>query len=303
MNTRTQRLLILGILFLVLAFSGCAKKTKISLPGSNPGLVITQFISDSFDIDAGERTTVEVDFENIGEAKATGITGILLRKGSFAVDPAGPQKAVDMDPPITDTPSSDAFLWHLTAPDITSDRIDDVQARIFYDYTTQGFATIHFVPREILREKGESQFPIDDSVTFGPLDMSIVAVQPHVIRDAKQTNANIRVTFTVLNVGPGSVESANNNPVGDCDKGLNCIDEIVVSGLGSSCIDDSTGQPLAKTYKGVRLVEGIEGKFTDTYTLQLADPNAATSCQIRAVAKYRYRVDSKILSIRINAID
>ena len=305
MNTRTQRLLILGILFLVLAFSGCAKKSIISFPGEKPGLVVTQFIADSYTIDPNERTTVEVDFENIGAETATGVTGILIRKGAFLVDPPGSQKAVDLDPPITDTPSADAFLWHLTAPAVTDDRVEDVQARIFYNYTTQGFATIHFVPRDILREMGESQFPIDDSVTFGPLDMEIVAVQPYVIRDSKQATAPVRVTFTVTNVGPGSLESSNVpiSGLGDCDKGLNCIDEIVVSGLGSSCVDKNTGLPFTKTYKGVRLVEGIEGKFTDTYNLEIADPNAATSCQIRAVAKYRYRVDSEILGIKIKALD
>lgn len=303
MAVSTKRFLILGILFLVIAISGCAgRQPSLSLPSQFPGVIITQFIADSYTIDAGERTTVEADFENIGDATATGITGILLRKGAFLVEPLLPQKATDLDPPVEETPSGDAFLWHLTAPTVTADRVEDVQARIYYNYTTQGFATINFVPRDILREKGERSFPVESSVTLGPLDMEIVAVQPYVIRDKKETSARVRVTFTTENVGPGTVESLTDKPIGSCDKGLNCIDEITVAGFGSSCIDAKTNLPIAKTYSGVRLVEGIEGKFTDTYTFALADPNAATSCQLRATAKYRYRVDSEILSIGIAAI-
>ena len=301
MESTNKRLLIAAILFLVIAFSGCTKAKSGSLLQSD-GIIITDFIPDSNAIDAGERTTVELDFQNAGESTATGITSILLRKGSFLVEPITPQKATDLDQPVEDTPSADAFLWDLTAPKITSDRIEEVQARIYYGYTTQGFATINFVPRDILREQGESAFPIDSSVTAGPLHIEIASVQPYVIRDKQADVAPVRAAFTVTNVGSGSVESTTKEQIGNCDKGLNCIDEIVVTGFGASCIDAETNQPLLKTYKGVRLVEGAEGQFTDTYNLKINDPNAATSCQLLATAKYRYRIDSEILSIEIRAI-
>lgn len=304
---KTQKIfLALSALILVIAASGCLGSSQNirGSPGAFPGLVITQFTSDYTNMDAGEKTSVEVDFQNVGEETASGITGILIRKGAFLVDPNTPQTAAtDLEPPITETPSGDAFVWQLTAPDVTQGRTEDIQARIYYDYKSQGFGTINFVPRDIIREKGEEAFPIDSTVGMGPLDITIVANQPYIIRDSSVTDAVVRLTVTIDNVGEGRVESAATLLPGSCNKGLDCIDEVDVVGLGSNCIDSTTSAPLTKTYKGVRLVEGSEGKFTDIIRFQITDPTSATSCQLKVTAKYRYRIDSDVLSIQVKAIE
>ena len=301
---RSKIFLITGILIIIVISSGCLGPNRPAgkLPSEFPGLVITNFIASSHSIDAGETTTAEVDFDNVGEQVATEVRGDLIRKGSFVVSPAGVQSLVaDIEPPITDVPGGDAFLWDLTAPQVTQDRLDEVQARVFYKYKTDGFGTVHFVPRDILREKGINAFQLEPSSTLGPLDIEIVANQPFIIRPAA-TTIDARFTVLLSNVGPGKFESDLAPLPTGCNKALDCIDTLTLQTVNPNCIDDATGLQYLKTIPGVRLVEGNAGKLTEAVTFRVTDANAATSCQIRATANYRYRIDSSVLRIEVQAI-
>lgn len=306
---RTNVFLFAGILTLIVVFSGCVGSNKSAgpQPSQYPGLIVTNFISDFPEIDAGEKMNVEVDFDNVGDNVASEIKGELIRKGAFQVEPIGMQSlAADLEPPITNTPSGDAFLWQLTAPQVSQERTEEVQARVFYKYRTESFGTINFVPRDILREKGESAFPLESSSSLGPLEIGVVATQPVVLREKTPQNVSLRLTILLSNVGPGRVE--NESFSGSCTKGLDCIDSIEIEGFGASCLDTSTSGnvndllPLKKTINGMRLIEGNEGKITDVVSFHISDATAATSCQIKVTANYRYRVDSQILGLVIKPI-
>ncbi len=312
---KKQNLFALALaLSIVLAVSGClgSGQPKGKLASQYPGLIVTNFISDTSSIDAGETMGVEVDFENVGDETATDVQGLLVRKGAFTVDNL--QQVAEknlqslgaaLEPPITDTPSGDAFRWDVKAPAVTQERIEDLQARIFYKYKTQGFATINFVPRDIIREKGIGAFPIDASSSLGPLDIEVVADQPVTLRPNDPLKVQRRLTITITNVGEGRVESNAANLPTACSgskKGLDCIDKVTIEGLGTSCIDPDKNVPYTETINGLRLVEGLEGKITELINLQVADQGAATSCQIKVTAEYRYRVDSDILPIVIKPV-
>ncbi|HIJ99954.1 TPA: hypothetical protein H1016_00260 [archaeon] len=305
---RNRFFLIAIVLAFVIVASGCLgpNKPQGRLPSQFPGLIITNFISDFPQIDAGERMSVEVDFDNVGDEVAREVTGVLIRRGAFQVNPFIQSLPADLEPPITDVPSGDAFIWELTAPQVTQERIEEVQARVFYKYETQGFGTINFVPRDIIREKGISAFQIDPSTSLGPLEVEVVANQPVVLRNPISQNVSLRVTVLISNVGPGRVE--NETFSGGCNKALDCIDSVRIEGFGVSCRDASTSGdvsallPLDRKFDGVRLVEGNEGKLTEVVSFLVPDASAATSCQIKVTATYRYRVDSDVLNLRIEPV-
>ncbi len=181
----TKTLTLLGMFVLVVSIAGCmgtgSGDTTTSMPGD--GVVITNIKTDYDTIEAEEKMTLAVDFENRGEKTAEDITGEIIRKGSFQIDPVYVEATSSLEPPIEDTYSSDEFIWDIRAPDVSEERIEEIQARIHYNYTTEAFATIHFVPRDILREKGEASFQTDASSSNGPLKINIVSNQPAVIRD------------------------------------------------------------------------------------------------------------------------
>ena len=318
MDKRKTFFLAAIVLSVVIAASGCLNPPPKQAAG--PGLTITNFISDTQEIDANEETNVEVDFDNIGDEVARDVQGELIRKGAFEVTPLGPvdegnanlQKlSADLEPPITDTPSGDAFLWQIKAPAVTQQRTEQVQARVFYKYKTQGFGTIHFVPRDIIREKGESSFQLGPSSSAGPLEINVVATQPVILREEKPQNVSLRVTIDILNLVDGRVDSDAITPPGSCTKALDCIDSVEIQGFGAACLNATSEKTLWKPsdlkpiylkLDGVRLVEGTEGKITQVMPFYINDASAATSCQIKVTANYRYRVDSPVLDITVNPI-
>ena len=311
MNKRNL-LLTLALLAILISFSGCLgprNSSKNQQQGALPGLVITNAQTDFDTIDSGETMDFAVAFENRGDATAKDIKGILIRKGSFTVNPIYTNATSDIEPPIQDVFGGDEFTWEITAPPVSQDRTEEVQARIYYNYSTQGFATIHFVPRDIIREKGQAAFPIDSSSSNGPLSIDIVANQPVILRNSP-SEATVRLTVIINNNWNGRVESSNSisssNKEGDCTNALDCIDSLEIKGFGATCsVSDSDFQDangnLYHNDPGVRMVQGQQARKTYSLTFKINDPNAETSCQIMAKAIYRYRVDSSVIPITVKA--
>ncbi len=308
-------LAVLALLAILISFSGCLgprNSSKNQQPSELPGLVITNAQTDFNSVDSGETMDFAVSFENRGDSTAKDIDGVLIRRGSFTINPIYVNATADIEPPIQDVFGGDEFTWEITAPNITQDRTEELQARVYYNYSTQGFATIHFVPRDIIREKGQAAFPIDSSSSNGPLNIEIVANQPVILRNSP-SEATVRITVIVNNNWNGRIESSatphghsisSSNKKGDCTGALDCIDSLNISGFGATCNvkqPDGSFAPLSISETGVRMVQGQQARKTYALTFKINDPNAETSCQIRAEATYRYRVDSSVIPITIKA--
>lgn len=325
MNRKMRKTLPICIVLLltIVLISGCigggngAKKKKLS-PG--PGLVVTDFFSDFESIDQGEEMFVAVDFENRGDSGAKNIKGTLIRQGAFEIITANSyfEAAAPLEPPLEEVYSSDEFYWQIKAPGVSQDRVEEIQARVNYDYWTEGYATIHFVPRDIEREKGRSAFQLDPSTTNGPVAIEISANQPITIKDEAEEPREadgsvlktVRVNIILSNSGTGRVESSDISTYAeaDCNKELDCIDTLEIDGYGPTCTIEDPENPGIyislsdlDEIEGIKLIQGEEGKKVLSLTFKVNDPNAETSCQIKARATYRYRVDSEVLPINILA--
>ncbi|MFH1424425.1 MAG: hypothetical protein ABIG20_01955 [archaeon] len=309
-------------LFSVLVLSGCIEGSDDSYAeGAGPGVVITELRSDFSNIDAGEPITIMMSFENVGDYKATEVKGELIRKGAFKnIEPTytGP---ITLERPLETTYSGDEFFWDMEAPVITQIRTEEVQGRLIYDYQTEAYATINFVPREMLREQGLEAFPLDSISSYGPIEIDIVASQPVTLRDGDAKSAidanyreyQVRVNVLLDNVGSGRAETKDTTIGVDYCKistkpYTDCLDSVTLEAYGGGCafVKDAsivTAASFTKEEQGIRLIQGQEGRWSVPITFAIQDINAATSCQLKVTAKYTYRVDSKVLPITISPID
>jgi len=311
-----RKILVTLILVAVLLTAGCVgggKKEEVTAKG--PGVIITDFRTDFSEIEASEKMTLALDFENRGDFDAKGLNATLVRAGAFNVSDTSYIDLNILEQPIGDSFPSEEFYWDITAPNVTQDRVDEVQARLAYNYTSEGFATIHFVPKDLLREKGAEAFQISTSSTNSPIGIDITANQPVVIREGDITDDSyaekeVRLSVFFNNDWEGRAESLN-TPVNtwDCTKKLDCIDVVMITAAGGSCdVHNGSGsgagyETLSFTKNGVKMLQGEQGRFTKVFKFNVTDPYSETSCQLRVKAGYRYRVDSSVLSVQIKAKD
>jgi len=319
MKRLVAALLLIGI---VLA-SGClGGSDDDETTSAGPGVIITDFRSDFSIIDAGEPLSVMLDFENRGDMEALNVSGELVRKGAFIFNAqSNVYTSIDiLESPLDTSFAGDEFVWDMTAPNVAQERTEEVQARIHYDYETIGFATIHFVPRDMIRDQGVAAFPIDVSSTEGPISIDVKANQPIILRAeafSQHTKDNVttnyinktaRITILLSNEWTGKVETDNTISLGNCSLsggGLqpDCVEYLEVEALGGGCSfwkdNKIVGSGQIENKTGVRMVQSKEGRYHVSVPFAVKQKDAATSCQIKITARYSYRVDSDVLPINI----
>ncbi|MAF89535.1 MAG: hypothetical protein CL963_03460 [Euryarchaeota archaeon] len=288
------RVLFLILLLLVVSISACAGKDT-EAPPSGDGIAVRSFQSDFGDVYSGESASITLVAENRGDFTASNVKAKLIRSGSFTNTTATEIDGSDLGIPLGDTYASDAFFWELQAPNVLQNRLEEVQAEISYDYESSGVSTVHFVPRDVLREIGTSAYPDASSSSHSPIFIDIVANQPVQVRGT----GDIPVRFTVIfvNEGTGKVESldtiSSSNKKGDCTEAFGCIDDITVRGLGPGCTD------FTQNVSGVKLIQGKEGRKSFEATYNIADDSVSTSCQVQVTAEYHYKLLSPIESLMV----
>jgi hypothetical protein len=296
----------LAILLVVISLAGCLRGGGDGeYLGIGPGVVITDFRSDYPTIDANEIMFLAFDVENRGDMDTETVTAELIRAGAFLVDEnASDTIAIGgLERPLGDVYSTYEFLWQIQAPNIAQDRIEEVQARVYFDYETKASGRIHFVPQDMIREQGKEAFLLDSLSTYGPVDIEIVANQPITLRDtdvvtendASYVHKDVRVTVIVTNVADGRVDSSNVVCAGNT---LDCIDYIEIKGYGPGCKQIGNDTLYHKETQ-VKLIQGEQGRLSHTFSFDVQDWNAATDCTLDVTAVYRYRVDSPVLEIPI----
>jgi len=325
-----KKALTVIILALVLAFSGCLGKSGDKTAGAYPGVLITNFRSDFAEVESEETTMVALDFDNRGGYMAKNVKGRLLRKGAFsssgAADYDGSTESIDIESPLDNVYSGDEFYWNLKAPKVSQNRVEEVQARLSYNYKTEAYATLHFVPQSIIREQGVEAFSLAQFTSNSPVGITVEATHPIIIRDSDVTKYNnqhtgktVRINLIFTNNGVGRVYSAK--PKGDhffgnfgeseqCTKPEDCIDSVSIEITGGDC-DVKTIQNIFSEYneyteaqplQGIKLIQGSQGRFALSEEFEVSNPTAATSCQLHVTANYRYQIDSSVLPIKIRAI-
>ncbi|HIK01973.1 TPA: hypothetical protein H1008_02560 [archaeon] len=289
-----SRVLPLILLLLVVSISGCAGKDT-EAPPSGDGVAVRSFQSDFGDVYSGESASITLVAENRGDFTASNVKAKLIRSGSFTNTTALEITGSDLGIPLGDTYASDAFFWELEAPTILQDRSEEVQAEVSYDYKSSAVSTVHFVPRDFLREAGLGAYPDASSSSRSPIFIDIVANQPVQVRGTG--NMSVRFTVILVNKGGGKVESlttiASDNKKGDCTEAFGCIDNITVRGLGPGC----TG--FNNNVIGVKLIQGKEGRKNFDVTYNINDDSVSTSCQLQVTAEYRYKLLSPIESLMV----
>lgn len=304
-------LITLALIALIVAASGCiggGGEDEKSSPG--PGVIITGFRSDFATVDADEPISVMLDFENRGDFEATNVKGDLIRRGAF-IDIQGVHDGYDMtvnlERPLEDSFDGDEFIWDMTAPLISQGRTEEVQARLSYGYRTEGFATINFVPRDILREQGAGAFSLESSSTKGPIEAEIIANQPITIREGDEATHELGTAGTWTCKVSGGVYTWNNTSSGI---GSPITEEVCHGGVlstphGVTCKaselgNTSTCQKRNVTYaeKDLRvtilLSNAWNGKAETTDATAIANCNTDSDC-IKYVKLTTYGGDCQIL--------
>jgi len=327
MNKKALTVLILA---LVLIFSGCLGKGD-KAAGAYPGVLITNFRSDFAEVESEETTMVALDFDNRGGYMAKNVEGILLRKGAFTApgttDYDGTTEIINIESPLDNVYSGDEFYWNLKAPRVAQDRMEEVQARLSYNYKTEAYATLHFVPQSIIREQGAEAFSLSQFSSNSPVAITIEATHPIIIREADVTKykaglggKTVRINLIFTDTGAGRVYSATDKDdaffgalgaSAQCTKPEDCIDSVSIEITGGDC-DVKSIQNIFKEYneftelqplQGIKLIQGSQGRYAISEEFEVENPNAATSCQLHVTANYRYQIDSSVLPIKIKALD
>jgi hypothetical protein len=223
---KSRAILALAVISIVL-LAGCGGKDAKTIFGY--GVVMTDFSAEYSEVDSDDYVEVFLEFENRGEKVAEDIQGSLVRKGSFSASPAVQDEISMLELPLESEYDNDYFTWTLHAPTLQSDRTEEVQARISYNYETTGVATIHFVPKTMLRDEGSAQFSMDPYSSDSPLSVDITARQP--VEVTNEGTEEVQVTIILDNIDMGTIESRTAKaslPTSCNGKQLDCIDEVII---------------------------------------------------------------------------
>jgi hypothetical protein len=298
-------LISIGALILVVALAGCigAGGDDTKTTGTGNGVAITDFWIEPTEIDANEDGFLFLEIENRGDYDATEVSASLIRTGAFSSADDYVYDAL-VDKPLGESILPFTYSWTVTAPNIVQDRTEELQGRVTYKYETLASAKIHFVPQDMIREQGREAFPAESISTAGPLLIEIDAGQPVILREAEiaagSADKNVRIAITISNIGDGRVESEAAG-IACSGEDLDCIDDLIIKGMTEAC--ENLYIDAVPAQEGIRMSQGQEARKTWTETIHISDVNADTVCLLEVQAKYRYRVDSPIITVPVNAIE
>lgn len=284
------------LLILLVLAAGCAQQQ-----GAPSGLVITIFQPDKKEIDASGVDTIELSLEvqNNGDSKAQNVLVELYNYGGFlgvtSATMGDIPTATGNPPPAGMKPDNVGdYVFALTVPKRSLGLTENVEfgARITYDYTSKGLASIYVVPRsewKVKQQLGAKGVQQQVQRTSGPIAVSISAKEPVVV-EKNQNAFTLRVELD--NIGTGVVRSEKN--------GLSVIDSvdlIVPAGLVKAdyCdfTGDLTGNGATITLQNNLRLKLEQGKHkTLICRFKVVDYNKENSYNFEASTQYRYLTDA-----------
>jgi len=291
-----KRYLLLILLISIVFISGCIGQTTTKTKSTN-GLVISDF---SFGVDSivsGETIDLDMEIENVGDAKATQITAELFGPemaetadsvtwGVTNPDGKGNRKisigSLDPSDPTTGFVPFWTGSWVLTAPkDLVSDTPYTFNVRLDYRYTTTFTGVLTVMSSDYIRSRPKDERDklyasggVSQQVTSGgPLLIEAASGSHFVIKTGEEAGKTKTINFKVTNVGSGFPYS---NEPGDYKVRID-------SSKGISCTPDET----------FRLSRGKTGLFTCKFTVPSYVTNKLDITFIINL-DYRYYQDSAV---------
>lgn len=175
-----RSILILILLLLIIAFSGCTGNGGTSIISAKDGVVITDFSFGHSPIYSEDNVDLHLEVQNTGGSNAklikiqiygvdfslTNPRSWKLRGGKLQVldenfidaNLASGGELYRPDPDINLEGAKDYYEWRLKAPtEVTSETEYDFRVRVEYDYTTTYFGTIRIINDNYLRSLKENE--------------------------------------------------------------------------------------------------------------------------------------------------
>ncbi len=302
-----KNLILFGLLFAVVFFSGCTMPgQQVSTVGKGgiKGVVINEFSPDVSEIYSGDSVMFTAMVENIGEETARNVKLKLFGLGTDweGSDNLDWDDFVDWDGKIKEIgtlgrsepeenipgDTGDA-QWEVKSPDnLRVDNTYTAAVRLYYQYSTTGLANIKVYNNDYLRSNPEKANTIMQSsgidtftVTDAPVNIDLAGLsKPLVYRGSGQIAS---LTVLINNVGEGKtyLDSDNEN------KPYVTIEKITVDDKSCKNLDLPSDVRLPRT-----------GQKSISCQFELPEVDSYTTLPLEIELNYNYFVDSST-SIRV----
>jgi hypothetical protein len=284
------------LLFIILLLNfGCTNQsignqTQTIVPQGIYGLVITSFSTTRNTIGKGETVTLTIEMLNNGDASASNINTTLLGLGDFSMIDSR------LSTNYARVNASVYNIWRIKSPDYKV--VNSIQARISYDYLTEGFIDAMFV--------NESMFRTCTACEYGgkkaPLSVNLSVDNPVVIHE--QTNeAPFTLVINLKNTGKGRVVNDNINnitvevPNGTTIVSHTCNRDWDYLSTGGTSIYTYTFDPSNLFDPCTRLVSADYIRIR--LNMNYAKAYDGLVQRIKVKVNYRYQIDSNFLKIEV----
>ncbi|MCW1296772.1 MAG: hypothetical protein OH319_03770 [Candidatus Parvarchaeota archaeon] len=283
---------LLFLIILIFNF-GCTNQgvsqNQTVIPQGIYGLVITSFSTTRDTIGKNETVTLTLTMLNNGDEIASGINATLLGFGAFNIT----ESRLNTN---TARPNGTVYvIWRIKAPSYKV--INSMQARIFYDYSTEGYVDALFV--------NESLFRTCSACTYGsergPLPVNLSTDNPIVIHE-DTGDAPFTLVINLKNTGKGKVFNDNiNSIVIEVPKDVSIVSHNCPNNWGEQVV----GEVKLYTYNAssnlfdpcTRLVSADYLRIRMEMNHPRAHDGLVTRIKVRV--NYRYQIDSNFLRIEV----
>ncbi len=290
-------------LILLVLIAGCASEEVNTAPPTactpeiSQGLDITNFYSESPQLESGEQSKFILDLQNFGAAPVSNAKAELYNTGGFKIlnnDPAI-KDIQAMDAPAEGYEPTEEIAWDLEAPEtgLTNTIQATIGVRIQYDYKSTAQANAIYVPKDewkVMQQQGQAFVDSSPSCSNGPVGISVEPLNPIVTQEGGTKEFALRVN--IQNLGTGRVWST---------AGLDKIDSVQVQldpSLGvvdaDACPDFNIDKlPILSLKTPVKLSIGEQKTLSCKLLLNDA-PAKRQNYPIIAEATYRYRSEATV---------
>ncbi len=305
---KVEFLLLLGVLAIVMAVSGCLAAPTDGVAGGGPGLVIERFDTTLDTIESGEPVGLQLDVRNQGGYNGELGTGATAIAEIMSIDPIewtiAPSTVVNLGTILAPDLESQTqggvgrANWELTAPMLERGqrKTYEVRSRVYYEYETIATKPLWFVTSEELRrvvQNGEALASEAITQVSSPLTVTVNAGQ--FVKAREWTNARFQLQIRLDNTGGGQVRGRN-YPIAMEVKWPQWVTPV-----GGFCppetywgIPDYTDVPPGLPQPSGTFIYMWDGRSTDiTCEFQIVQPpSSRTQGEFEVKLDYLYSVDA-----------
>lgn len=281
-----NKMLAVLALVSVILLAGCTSKVQQAAAGN--GVEITFFNAPS-QVDADETFSADLVAQNNGDAEALSIRAELFQKSNFDImDEEQIKRISSLSPPVLEKGVSGEELvasWIVRAPEVASDQIKSLGARVTYDYSSSANSNLYIVPKEQYDELGAESFATYSTSSNAPVLISIQPLPAFKIRQGED-NVDVLVVLNIENTGNGVVVGSRIQNFKLLFKAADAVNDKTFS--CSNVLESREVQLLGRN-------QGISLRCKTDLTA----PKASVSYIVEASADYTYYTDSEPISITV----